>query len=127
MASGYYEYLLMPFGLTKAPAVFQALVNDVLCDMLNQFVFVYLDYMLIYSLPAQENVIHVRQVLQHLLENQLFVKAAKFEFHRSTISFLGYIIAAGQIQIDPDKVRESSGGLSSTHIQSAAAMFPGIC
>ena len=40
---GHWEYLVMPFGLTNAPSVFQALVNDVLRDMLNRFVFVYID------------------------------------------------------------------------------------
>lgn len=40
---GHFEYLVMPFGLTNAPTVFQALVNDVLRDMLNQFLFVYID------------------------------------------------------------------------------------
>jgi hypothetical protein len=50
-------------------------------------------------------VLHVREVLQHLLENQLFVQVEKCEFHRSTISFLGYIIAAGHIQMNPDKLR----------------------
>jgi len=45
--SGHYEYLVMPFGLTNASAVFQALVNDVLRDMLNEFLFVYLDDILI--------------------------------------------------------------------------------
>lgn len=40
---GHFEYLVMPFGLTDAQAVFQALVNDILPDMLNKFIFVYLD------------------------------------------------------------------------------------
>jgi hypothetical protein len=101
MASMYYEYLVMPFGLTNAPAVFQALFRY----MLNRFVFVYLDDILVFSHSAQVHVLHVRQVLQRLLEDQLFIKAEKCEFHHSTISFLGYIIAAGNIQMDLEKVR----------------------
>uniref|UniRef100_A0A673AT68 Gypsy retrotransposon integrase-like protein 1 n=1 Tax=Sphaeramia orbicularis TaxID=375764 RepID=A0A673AT68_9TELE len=102
--SGHYEYLVMPFGLTNAPAVFQALVNDVLRDMLNVFVFVYLDDILIFSSDERSHVQHVRQVLQRLLQNQLFVKAEKCEFHRPSVSFLGFIIAEGSVQMDPDKV-----------------------
>ena len=63
-ASGHDEYLVMPFGLNNALAVFQALVNDVLRDMLNWFVFVYLDDILVFSRSAQEHFVHVRQVLQ---------------------------------------------------------------
>ncbi|KAI3351469.1 hypothetical protein L3Q82_020315 [Scortum barcoo] len=59
------------------PAVFQALVNDVLRDMLNKFVFVYLDDILIFSRNKEEHVHHVQAVLQRLLENSLFVKAEK--------------------------------------------------
>lgn len=61
---GHFEYLVMPFGLMNGPAVFQALVNDVLRDFLNHFVFVYLDDFLILSKDQSEHVSHVRQVLQ---------------------------------------------------------------
>lgn len=74
----------MPFGLTNAPAVLQALVNDVLHDMFNLFVFVYLDDILILSLDEQSHVQHVHQVLQQLLDHQLFFKVEKCEFHVST-------------------------------------------
>ena len=47
---GHFEYLVMPFGLTNAPAVFQALINDALHNMLNRFVFVYLDDLLMSSM-----------------------------------------------------------------------------
>ncbi len=57
---GQFEYRVLPFGLVNAPAVFQALVNDVLRDMLNIFVFVYLDDILIFSPSLQVHVQHVR-------------------------------------------------------------------
>lgn len=71
----------MPFCLTTAPALFQVLVNDVLRDFLNIFVFVYLDNILIFSKSLEEHLVHVRSVLQWLLENRLYVKAEKCEFH----------------------------------------------
>ena len=61
---GHYEYLMMPFGLTNVPAVFQALVNDVLCDVINLYVFVYLDNILIFSESMEEHITYVRLVLQ---------------------------------------------------------------
>eukprot|EP00066_Takifugu_rubripes_P011978 XP_011601244.1 PREDICTED: uncharacterized protein LOC105416325 [Takifugu rubripes] len=102
---GHFEYLVMPFGLTNAPAVFQALINDVLRDMLNKFIFVYLDDILIFSESEEEHVQHVRLVLQRLMENRLFVKAEKCEFHTTSISFLGFVVARGQLSPDPAKVR----------------------
>eukprot|EP00066_Takifugu_rubripes_P017527 XP_011606793.1 PREDICTED: uncharacterized protein LOC105417071 [Takifugu rubripes] len=102
--AGHYEYLVMPSGLTNAPAVFQALVNDVLRDMLDRFVFVYLDDILIFSKGHKDHVQHVWAVLQRLLDNQLFVKAEKCQFHAPSVSFLGFIIVPGSIQMDPGKV-----------------------
>ena len=100
---GHFEDLVMPFGLTNAPAVFQALVNDVLRDMLNRSVFVYLDDILIFSKSLVEHKHHVRQVLQCFLENKLYVKAEKCDFHVQSISFLGYIIGQGEVRMDPSK------------------------
>lgn len=89
---GHFEYLIMPFSLANAPAIFQALVNDVLRDFINHFVFVYLYNTLIFSQNQQEHHSHIQQVLQRLLENKLFVKAEKFEFHVHSISFLEFIV-----------------------------------
>lgn len=102
--TGHYEYLVMLFGLTNAPAVFQALIDDVLRDMLNKFVFVYLDDILIFSCSKSELVHHVPTVLQRLLQNALFVKPEMCEFHVSSTSLLGYIIREGRNQMDPSKV-----------------------
>lgn len=102
---GHFEYLVMPFGLTNAPAVFQALINDVLRDMLNRLVFVYLDDILIFSRDLEEHVQHVRLVLRRLLENRLFVKAEKCEFHVTSVSFLGFVVEKGQLKADPAKVQ----------------------
>ena len=102
---GHFEYLVMPFGLTNTPAVFQALVNDVLRDFLNTFVVVYLDDILVFSRTPQEHTRHVRQVLHRLLENRLFVKAEKCVFHASSVEFLGHILEKGHVWADPKKVR----------------------
>lgn len=102
---GHIEYLVMPFGLKNAPAIFQALVNDVHRDFLNRFVFVYFDDILIFSKSPAEHILQVRQVLQCLLENKLFVKAEKCDFHSNTVSFLGYIIESGQYRTDPSKIK----------------------
>eukprot|EP00066_Takifugu_rubripes_P023495 XP_011612761.1 PREDICTED: uncharacterized protein LOC105417894 [Takifugu rubripes] len=81
-----------------------ALINDILRDMLNKTVFVYLDDILIFSRSKEEPVHHVQAVLQRLLENSLFVKAEKCEFHATSVSFLGYIIGQGSVEMDPSKV-----------------------
>lgn len=102
---GHFEYLVLPFGLTNAPAVFQCLVNDVLRDMINVFCVVYLDDILIFSKNHRDHVKHVRLVLQRLLENRLFVKAEKCVFHTDSVEFLGHIVQEGNVTTDPRKVQ----------------------
>ncbi len=98
---GIFKYLMMPFGLTSAPAVLQALINYVIWDMLNRLMFVYLDDILIFSSTVEEHWSHVWQVLRRLFVNKLLVKAEKNDFHVSTVSFLGFVIDKGQIKGDP--------------------------
>ena len=101
---GHFEYRVLPFGLCNAPAVFQCLVNDVLRDMINVFCVIYLDDILIFSKNLSDHVQHVRMVLRRLLENRLFVKAEKCEFHVESVEFLGHIIHQGKVSTDPKKV-----------------------
>uniref|UniRef100_A0A674PBR8 Gypsy retrotransposon integrase-like protein 1 n=1 Tax=Takifugu rubripes TaxID=31033 RepID=A0A674PBR8_TAKRU len=102
---GHFEYLVMPFGLSNAPAVFQELVNDVLRDMINVFVVIYLDDILIFSRTMEEHHQHVRLVLQRLLENRLFIKAEKCVFHSASVGYLGYIVEEGRVRADPAKIQ----------------------
>ncbi|KAI2656613.1 Transposon Tf2-9 polyprotein [Labeo rohita] len=102
---GHFEYRVLPFVLANVPSVFQALVNDVLRDMLNIFVFVYLDDILIFSPSVSDHVQHVRRVLQRLLENRLFVKAEKCVFHVKSVTFLGHVVSADGISMDLAKVQ----------------------
>ncbi|KAI4898691.1 hypothetical protein NFI96_020791 [Prochilodus magdalenae] len=101
---GHYEYLVMPFGLRNAPSVFQSFINDVLRDMLGLFVIAYIDDILIYSPDLPTHIQHVRRVLSRLLENQLYVKGEKCEFHLGSTSFLGYIISPEGVIMDDQKV-----------------------
>ncbi|KAK3519842.1 hypothetical protein QTP70_006677 [Hemibagrus guttatus] len=91
--SGHYDYLLMLYGLTNAPAVFQAFINEIFKDLINKYVITYIDNILIYSTSYNNHIHNVRTVLTRLLQHQLYVKAEKCEFHKDTITFLGYIIS----------------------------------
>ena len=102
---GHYEFLVNPFGLTNAPAAFMDLMNRVFHPYLDQFVVVFIDDILMYSKDAQEHEHHLRIVLQILRENQLFAKLSKCDFWLKEVSFLGYIIFAEGIRVDPVKIK----------------------
>ena len=77
---GHYEFLVVPFGLSNAPAVFMCLMNDIFRNYLDKFVIVFLDDILIYSKSEEEHEHHLRMVLQVLREHQLDAKLSKFYF-----------------------------------------------
>ncbi len=103
--SGHYKYLVMPFRLSNSFSVFQAFINDVFRDMLNRWVIVYIDDILIYSDSYKDHIKHVRLVLQRLITHQLYAETAKYEFHQNTISFLEYVISSVGVAMDKRKVQ----------------------
>ena len=77
----------MPFGLTNAPAAFMDLMHRVFKLYLDQFVVVFIDDILVYSITREDPERHLRIVLQTLREHQLYVKFSKCEFWLEQISF----------------------------------------
>ena len=101
---GHYEFLVMTFGLTNAPAVFMDLMNRVFRPYLDKFVVVFIDDILVYSNSYLEHEQHLRQVLSTLREHQLYAKVSKCEFWLKEVVFLGHVISAQGILVDPRKV-----------------------
>jgi hypothetical protein len=89
---GLYEYRVMSFGLTNAPALIMYLMNSVFMDYLDNFVVVFIDDILIYFQNEEEHEEHLKMVLQRLQEHQLYAKLSKCEFWISKVLFLGHII-----------------------------------
>nr|XP_027109274.1 uncharacterized protein LOC113729149 [Coffea arabica] len=101
---GYFEFTVMPFGLTSAPAAFMDLMQRVFKKYLDQFVVVFIDDILIYSKTREEHVKHLELVLQILREHKLYAKFSKCEFWLEEISFLGHKVSEEGIAVDPAKV-----------------------
>ena len=97
----------MPFGLTNALDAFMDLMNRVFHPYLNQFVVVFIDDILVYSKDAQEHEQHLRIALQILREKQLFAKLSKCDFWIKKVSFLGHIVYAKGIRVNPAKIEET--------------------
>jgi hypothetical protein len=103
---GLYEYIVMPFGLTNRPAYFMYLMNKVFMLYLDKFVVFFIDDILIFSKMEEEYKKHLRMLLEKLRSNQLYAKFSKCEFWLTEVAFLGHVISAGGVLVDPSKVKD---------------------
>jgi hypothetical protein len=103
---GLFEYTLMSFGLTNAPAYFMYLMNKVFMEYLDKFVVVFIDDILIFSKMEEKHKNHLRLVLENLKSNKLYAKFSKCEFWLNEVTFHGHVISAGGVSIDPGKVMD---------------------
>ncbi|KAA0054781.1 ty3-gypsy retrotransposon protein [Cucumis melo var. makuwa] len=101
---GHYEFIVMSFGLTNAPAVFMDLMNRVFREFLDTFMVVFIDDILIYSKTEAEHEEHLRMVLQTLRDNKLYAKFSKCEFWLKKMSFLGHVVSKAEVSVDPAKI-----------------------
>ncbi|QRV85329.1 Retrotransposable element Tf2 protein [Ceratobasidium sp. AG-Ba] len=101
---GLFEYLVMPFGLTNAPATFQHFMNDIFRDILDVYVIIYLDDILVFSKNKEDHEKHVREVLSRLQKHHLYCNLAKCFFSVEEIDYLGLIVSPEGIRVDPAKV-----------------------
>ena len=102
---GHFQWRVLTFGLTNAPATFQAEMNKIFSKQLNKFVLVYLDDILIYSKTLDEHLKHMRIALQVLREAKLFAKLSKCEFCLPEVAFLGHLVGRDGIKVDPKKIK----------------------
>ena len=101
---GHFEFTVIPFGLKNAPPAFMDLMHRVFQPYRDQFVIVFVDDILIYSQSEREHEDHLGIVLQLLRDHQLYAKLSKCEFWLTKVRFLGHIVSASGVSVDPDKV-----------------------
>lgn len=102
--NGHYKFKVMAFGLTGAPGTFQGAMNDTLAPVLRKCAIVFFDDILIYSKSFEDHLIHLRQVLQILQQDQWQVKLSKCAFAQERIAYLGHVVSAAGVATDDSKI-----------------------
>jgi len=108
---GHFQFRVLPFGLTNAPATFQNLMQDIFKDYLDDFVVVFLDDILVFSKTRPDHERHLRLVLNKLREHKLYAKLSKCDFFKQRMPFLGHVLTPHGLQVDEHKSASSSSGL----------------
>lgn len=100
---GHYQFRVMPFGLSNAPATFQCVMNEILQPCLRHFALVFMDDILVYSPSVTEHATHLAAVLTLLQKNDFYVKLSKCSFAQSELEYLGHIVSKDGVATDPRK------------------------
>lgn len=101
---GHYEFLVMPFRHTNAPATFQSLMNAIFRPFLHKFILVFFDDILIYSRTMEDHQQHVATVMQILIDNVLVISSSKCHFGVQQVPYLGHVISVAGVAVDPEKI-----------------------
>jgi hypothetical protein len=94
----------MSFSLTNALAIFQAYINKALSRLIDYFVVIYLDNILIYSKPGEDYYTYIRIVIKRLRKHKLYIKLSKYFFNVEEVEFLGFIIGSIGVKLNPNRI-----------------------
>ena len=102
---GSFEPVVMFFGMTNSPATFQAIMNEILRDMINEGkVAAFIDNVLVGTETEEGHNEVIKEVLRQLEENDLYVKPEKCMWKVRKVPFLGVVMGEGKVEIEKDKV-----------------------
>ena len=99
------KFIVLPFGLCNAPAMFMQLMIDIFCNELDCCILIYLDDILIFSPPIEHHLHDIHVILETLQQHWLYAKLTKCEFLKSEILFLGHCISTNGLKMDPEKIK----------------------
>ncbi|GKE43203.1 putative reverse transcriptase domain-containing protein, partial [Tanacetum coccineum] len=102
---GHFEFQVMSFGLTNAPAIFMDLMNRVSKPYLDKFIIVFIDDILVYSKDEEEHGKHLKIILELLKKERLYAKFPKCDFWLDSIQFLGHVIDHSGVHVDSAKIK----------------------
>ena len=91
---GHFEFIVMPFRVSNAPATFQRLMNKVFAKELDAFILVYLDDILVFSQTQEEHLEHIRTALGRLRDAKIYARLHKCEFFKDKVEYLGFDVSA---------------------------------
>ena len=113
---GHFEFLVLPFGLTNAPATFMHLMHSIFREQLDDFIVIFLDDILVYSRDLVSHVAHVCKTLEILRQHHLYSKVSKCSFFQSSVEYLGHVVSDKGLSPDPAKVQAVSNWKMPTNV-----------
>jgi hypothetical protein len=123
---GNYEWNVMGMGLANAPATYQRLMNHIFKPFLRDFVAVYLNDVVVYSVTLKDHVKHLRAVFKVLKANIIRCKLSKCTLASQSVTYHGHLIGFGTIRVDPEKISKIVN-MPAPKTKGKVSTFLGMC
>ena len=120
---GLYQWTVMPFGHTNAPAVYQRAMNKIIGDLLYQVASVFIDDITIFNKTFHEHLSCLAEVCERLANSKLSLNRLKCKFGYSELLILGYLVGKEGIKTNPDTVKRILNWPNPTNVKEVRGFF----